>query len=62
MYVETSATTGDNIKTLFRQVAQALPGMENAQIANSDLVDIKLANAVSQQVPDQPEKKKACCQ
>jgi hypothetical protein len=36
--------------------------MENAQIGNSDLVDIKLANAVSEQVPNQPEKKKPCCQ
>jgi Ras-related protein Rab-6A len=30
MYIETSAKTGDNIKALFRNIAQALPGMENA--------------------------------
>ena len=61
MYVETSAKTGDNIKTLFRNIAQALPGMENAQIGNSDLVDIKIQDAISKQVPAQPEGKKACC-
>lgn len=61
MYIETSAKTGDNIKSLFRNVAQALPGMENAQIGNSDLVDIKLATAESAQVPSEGQTKKACC-
>jgi Ras-related protein Rab-6A len=63
LYVDTSAKTGDNIKTLFRNIAQALPGMENAQIGNSDLVDIKLQSASSQQIPgpDTPGAKKGCC-
>ncbi|OZJ05499.1 GTP-binding protein ryh1 [Bifiguratus adelaidae] len=29
MYIETSAKAGHNVKTLFRKIAQALPGMEN---------------------------------
>ncbi|ODQ56071.1 ras-domain-containing protein [Saitoella complicata NRRL Y-17804] len=30
MFVETSAKAGHNVKTLFRRIAQALPGMESA--------------------------------
>jgi len=29
MFIETSAKAGHNVKTLFRKIAQALPGMEN---------------------------------
>ncbi|KAI8987357.1 ras family-domain-containing protein [Mycotypha africana] len=32
MFIETSAKAGHNVKTLFRRIAQALPGMDN----NSD--------------------------
>jgi Ras-related protein Rab-6A len=28
MFIETSAKVGHNVKTLFRRIAQALPGME----------------------------------
>lgn len=28
MFIETSAKAGHNVKTLFRKIAQALPGME----------------------------------
>lgn len=28
MFIETSAKLGHNVKTLFRRIAQALPGME----------------------------------
>lgn len=28
MFIETSAKAGHNVKTLFRRIAQALPGME----------------------------------
>lgn len=28
-FIETSAKAGHNVKTLFRKIAQALPGMEN---------------------------------
>ncbi|KAK7751404.1 GTPase Ryh1 [Diatrype stigma] len=34
MFVETSAKLGHNVKTLFRRIAQALPGMEGADAAN----------------------------
>lgn len=30
MFIETSAKAGHNVKTLFRRIAQALPGMENS--------------------------------
>eukprot|EP01134_Creolimax_fragrantissima_P008576 CFRG8576T1 len=43
MFIETSAKAGYNVKQLFRRVAAALPGMENAPEKNSnDLVDVKL--------------------
>lgn len=28
MFIETSAKAGHNVKTLFKKIAQALPGME----------------------------------
>lgn len=28
MFIETSAKAGHNVKTLFRKIAQALPGMD----------------------------------
>lgn len=31
MFIETSAKAGHNVKTLFKRIAQALPGMENTQ-------------------------------
>ena len=30
MFIETSAKAGHNVKTLFKKIAQALPGMENS--------------------------------
>lgn len=30
MFIETSAKAGHNVKTLFRRIAQVLPGMENS--------------------------------
>jgi GTPase SAR1 family protein len=48
LYVETSAKTGDNVQQLFHQIAMSLPGMENAQVPNGDLVDIKLHSSNSQ--------------
>jgi len=30
MFIETSAKAGHNVKTLFKRIAQALPGMENS--------------------------------
>lgn len=31
MFIETSAKAGHNVKTLFRRIAQALPGMEREE-------------------------------
>ena len=31
MFIETSAKAGHNVKTLFKRIAQALPGMESTQ-------------------------------
>eukprot|EP00920_Eleutheroschizon_duboscqi_P017476 GHVT01041737.1.p1 GENE.GHVT01041737.1~~GHVT01041737.1.p1 ORF type:complete len:129 (-),score=27.37 GHVT01041737.1:1508-1894(-) len=43
MFVETSAKAGFNIKTLFRNLASALPGLENQQgQGDSQMVDIQL--------------------
>lgn len=36
MFIETSAKAGYNVKSLFRRVAAALPGMENTMEANKD--------------------------
>lgn len=36
MFIETSAKAGHNVKTLFKRIAQALPGMESTQEATND--------------------------
>jgi len=36
MFIETSAKAGFNIKALFRKVAAALPGMENAKLGTNE--------------------------
>lgn len=35
MFVETSAKLGHNVKTLFKRIAQALPGMEGTDAAQA---------------------------
>lgn len=44
MFIETSAKAGFNIKALFRKVASALPGMENANIGGDKtaVIDVTL--------------------
>ncbi|KAF6805624.1 Ras-related protein Rab6 [Colletotrichum sojae] len=55
MFVETSAKLGHNVKTLFKRIAQALPGMEGtdaAQQASSQrhaVIDVKTSPAQSSQ-------------
>lgn len=47
MFVETSAKLGHNVKTLFKRIALALPGMEGteaAQQATSQMIDVKTSN------------------
>jgi len=43
MFIETSAKAGYNVKTLFKRIAQALPGMETVQ-EQSDLTRVELNN------------------
>ncbi|TPX36315.1 hypothetical protein SmJEL517_g01482 [Synchytrium microbalum] len=47
MYIETSAKAGYNVKTLFRKIAQALPGMDaSAEGGNSSqMIDVKLGGS-----------------
>jgi len=42
LFIETSAKAGYNIKSLFRKLATALPGMENQTIATEARVDVLL--------------------
>ena len=42
LFVETSAKSGLNVKSLFRKLASALPGVEGTLPQPSGLVDIKL--------------------
>ncbi|KAG0224424.1 hypothetical protein BGX31_008019 [Mortierella sp. GBA43] len=44
MFIETSAKAGHNVKTLFRKIAQALPGMENTitDTNQTQLIDVKI--------------------
>ncbi|KAM0323545.1 hypothetical protein ACHAQA_008826 [Verticillium albo-atrum] len=44
MFVETSAKLGHNVKTLFKRIAQALPGMEGSDTAaqaSNQMIDVK---------------------
>eukprot|EP01135_Chromosphaera_perkinsii_P002568 Nk52_evm84s224 gene=Nk52_evmTU84s224 len=46
MFIETSAKAGYNVKSLFRRVAAALPGMESSMEKNQeDLIDVKLTDS-----------------
>lgn len=49
MFVETSAKLGHNVKTLFKRIAQALPGMEGtdaaAQASNQSKSGSAMTNA-----------------
>lgn len=52
MFVETSAKLGHNVKTLFKRIAQALPGMEGtdaAAQASSQMIDVKTPTTQPQQ-------------
>ncbi|EAQ87162.1 hypothetical protein CHGG_03781 [Chaetomium globosum CBS 148.51] len=52
MFVETSAKLGHNVKTLFKRIAQALPGMEGADAvaqAANQMIDVKTPAAPAQQ-------------
>jgi Ras-related protein Rab-6A len=52
MFVETSAKLGHNVKSLFRRIAQALPGMEGtdaAAQASSQMIDVTSNTQAPQQ-------------
>jgi len=52
MFVETSAKLGHNVKTLFKRIAQALPGMEGSDAAaqaSTQMIDVKTNNSQPQQ-------------
>ncbi|GAA6006323.1 hypothetical protein JCM10207_000605 [Rhodosporidiobolus poonsookiae] len=45
MFIETSAKAGHNVKTLFRKIAQALPGMdrqEGAEQGGNQMIDVSV--------------------
>lgn len=55
MFVETSAKLGHNVKTLFRRIAQALPGMEGtdaaAQASSQSMFPISLRQSLRLVLP-----------
>lgn len=51
MFIESSAKAGFNVKLLFRNVAMALPGMNEAQAKPAKGVDITLKKVNLQQQP-----------
>lgn len=55
MFMEASAKAGFNIKSLFRKLATALPGMEVAVPQATNLVDIKLSAPKRQETADGAE-------
>ncbi|SPO03211.1 probable Ras-related protein Rab-6A [Cephalotrichum gorgonifer] len=52
MFIETSAKLGHNVKTLFKRIAQALPGMEGTDAAvqaSNQMIDVKVNNSQNAQ-------------
>ncbi|CAG8467674.1 10222_t:CDS:2 [Diversispora eburnea] len=48
MFIETSAKAGHNVKTLFRKIAQALPGMENTMNEpQNQLIDVNINSSAT---------------
>lgn len=53
MFIETSAKAGHNVKTLFRKIAQALPGMDRENDAASNTNQcLSLLSVLSRGVTD----------
>lgn len=61
-YIETSAKAGYNIKSLFRKIAAALPGMESiSQNKQEDMVNVQLTpSTVTLNAPQQPQQASSC--
>ncbi|WAQ86235.1 hypothetical protein PtA15_6A867 [Puccinia triticina] len=47
MFIETSAKAGHNVKTLFKKIAQALPGMDSTSQANT--IDVSVSPTTNDQ-------------
>ncbi|GAB5590526.1 GTPase Ryh1 [Umbelopsis nana] len=50
MFIETSAKAGHNVKTLFRKIAQALPGMDNTvgDVAKDQMQKVDLSSTTTE--------------
>lgn len=61
-YIETSAKAGYNIKSLFRKIAAALPGMESVtQAKQEDMVNVQLTpSTVTLNAPQQQQSSSTC--
>jgi len=57
MFIETSAKAGHNVKTLFKRIAQALPGMETAPEPNVNYSSVEL----NQPAKDQSQEGNCAC-
>ncbi|KAG2235792.1 hypothetical protein INT48_001018 [Thamnidium elegans] len=44
MFIETSAKAGHNVKTLFRRIAQALPGMDTEVVGGKEQIDLNTSD------------------
>jgi Ras-related protein Rab-6A len=57
MFIETSAKVGHNVKTLFKRIAQALPGMDGADgqgnRGQDQMIDVNIN-------PSQPSQNEGC--
>lgn len=53
MFVETSAKLGHNVKTLFKRIAQALPGMEGSDAAGQAENQSKFDQLLTECILDQ---------
>jgi Ras-related protein Rab-6A len=54
LFIETSAKAGFNIKSLFRKVASALPGMDSSVVDKTDLIDVTLSSQPQAGAPGGP--------
>jgi len=52
MFIETSAKAGHNVKTLFKKIAQALPGMDSPSQSNTpanQTIDVSVSPTTNDQ-------------
>lgn len=52
LFIETSAKTGTNVKTLFRRLAMSLPGLEDSAVGDdAGLIDVELSPTPQKPAP-----------